>query len=174
MHLYVQCISRCLCQSLLESSLGDLRPCDKRNRKLISALYAQCKRYLTARVAKLSLNKTDVQLPRNIRVRVQFMEEMFFWFVKNGTTSHAENQTFYGNFDISEFAPSGYWGYATQLARWLPNLCNKIWTVKIQVTRKFIQHSLRNHNLVSVEASNRLDTQRRVSCLLDISTLQHG
>lgn len=152
MHLYVQCISRCLSQSLLESSLGDLRPCDKRNRKLISALYAQCKRYFTARVAKLSLNKTVVQLPRNIRVRVQFMEEMFFWFVKNGTTSHAENQTFYGNFDISEFAPSGYWGYATQLARWLPNLCNKIWTVKkifeIQVARKVLQYGFRDHNLV--------------------------
>ena len=65
------------------------------------------------------------------RLWVQFLKELFLWFVKNGTTSHAENQTFYGNFDISEFAPSGYWGYATQLARWLiPNLCNKIWTVK--------------------------------------------
>lgn len=88
------------------------------------------------------------------------MKELCFCFVKNGTTSHAENQTFYGNFDISEFAPSEYWGY--ELARWLPNLCNKIWTVKkmfeIQVTRKFIQHSLRNHNLVSVEASDKLDT----------------
>ena len=93
---------------------------------------------------------------------MQFLKELFFWFVKNGTTSHAENQTFYGNFDISEFAPSGYWGYATQLARWLPNLCNKIWTVKkifeIQVTRIFIQQSLRNHNLVSVKASDKLYT----------------
>ena len=80
------------------------------------------------------------------------MKELFFWFVKNGTTSNAENQTFYGNFDISEFALSGYWGYATQLARWLPNLCNQIWTVKkifeIQVARKVLQYSFRDHNLV--------------------------